>query len=94
MSAGLATCEHPPVLQEHAQLSDVASGRRLLLARVLAGLTLVSFAIGLVFTFLDASIRPLGALKAVVRGTPRQSDRSRSLGHARDIQAIHFLSRT
>jgi signal transduction histidine kinase len=37
------------------------SRRHVLLARVLAGLTLVSFAIGLVFTFLDASIRPAGA---------------------------------
>ena len=31
-----------------------------LLARVLAGVTLASFAIGLVFTFLAASIRPPG----------------------------------
>ena len=37
------------------------SGRRVLLARVLAGLTLVGFAIGLVFTFLASSIRPPGA---------------------------------
>jgi signal transduction histidine kinase len=36
------------------------SVRRLLLARVLAGITLVSFTIGLVFAFLDASIRPPG----------------------------------
>jgi signal transduction histidine kinase len=54
------TCEYPRVLPEHAQLSDAEPGRRLLLARVLAGLTLVSFAIGLVFAFLDASIRPPG----------------------------------
>ncbi|MCD6022268.1 MAG: histidine kinase [Actinomycetia bacterium] len=37
------------------------SRRRVLLARVLAGLTLVSFAIGLVFTFLASAIRPPGA---------------------------------
>ncbi len=37
------------------------SGRRVLLARVLAGLTLVGFAIALVFTFLASSIRPPGA---------------------------------
>jgi signal transduction histidine kinase len=35
--------------------------RRLVVARVLGGLTLVSFAIGLVFTFLDAAIRPRGS---------------------------------
>jgi signal transduction histidine kinase len=49
------------VREEHAHLADDAPGRRLLLARVVAGLTLVSFAIGLVFTFLAASIRPHGA---------------------------------
>ena len=37
------------------------SGRRVLLARILAGLTLAGFAIGLVFTFLASSIRPPGA---------------------------------
>ncbi|HJQ72274.1 MAG TPA: histidine kinase [Actinomycetota bacterium] len=37
------------------------SPRRVLLARALAGLTLVSFAIGLVYTFLAAAIRPPGA---------------------------------
>ena len=56
-----ATCEHPPVLQEQTPLADVARGRHLLLARVLAGVTVVSFAIGLVFTFLAASVRPPGA---------------------------------
>ncbi|HEV2951778.1 MAG TPA: hypothetical protein VGZ51_06720 [Actinomycetota bacterium] len=35
--------------------------RRILLARVLAGITLVSFAIGLVFAFLVASTGPPGA---------------------------------
>ena len=37
------------------------SHRLVLLARVLAGVTVLSFAIGLVFTFLAASIRPPGA---------------------------------
>ena len=49
------------MLQEQAHLADVAPGRHLLLARVLAGVTVLSFAIGLVFTFLAASIRPPGA---------------------------------
>ena len=49
------------MLQEHAQLADAARGRHLLLARISAGLTLVGFAIGLLFAFLDASIRPPGA---------------------------------
>ncbi|HUF58234.1 MAG TPA: histidine kinase [Actinomycetota bacterium] len=48
------------MLQEHAHLADVQRGRHLLLARVLAGLTLAGFAIGIVFAFLDASIRPPG----------------------------------
>ncbi len=48
-------------MQEHAQLPDAEPGRHLLLARVLAGLTLVGFAIALVFTFLASSIRPPGA---------------------------------
>ncbi len=47
--------------QEHVELAHAARSRHLLLARVLAGLTLVGFAIGLVFAFLDASIRPPGA---------------------------------
>ncbi len=46
---------------EHAHLADVAAGRHLLLARVLAGLTVLGFVIGLVFTVLAASIRPPGA---------------------------------
>ena len=37
------------------------SHRRVLLARVLAGLTLAGFAIGVVYTFLAAAIRPPGA---------------------------------
>ena len=49
------------MLQEHPPLADVQRGRHLLLARALAGLTLAGFAIGLVFTFLDASIRPSGS---------------------------------
>ena len=49
------------MLQERTPLADVARGRHLLLARVLAGVTVLSFAIGLVFTFLAASIRPPGA---------------------------------
>ena len=49
------------MLQEHAHLADAARGRHLPLARVLAGLTLAGFAIGLAFAFLDASIRPAGA---------------------------------
>ena len=48
------------MLQEPA-LTDAAHGRHLLLARVLAGFTLGSFAIGLVFAFLSASNRPPGA---------------------------------
>jgi signal transduction histidine kinase len=49
------------MLQEHAQLPDAEPGRHLLLARVLAGLTLAGFAIGLVFAFLTASVGPPGA---------------------------------
>jgi signal transduction histidine kinase len=48
-------------MREHAQFGDVAPGRHLLLARVMAGVTLVSFAIGLGFALLVASIRPSGA---------------------------------
>ncbi len=49
------------MLQEQADLAEVAPGRHLLLARVLAGVTVLSFAIGLVFTFLAASVRPPGS---------------------------------
>ena len=45
----------------HRLRPSVVSRRRVLLARVLAGLTLAGFAIGLVFTFLASSIRPPGA---------------------------------
>ena len=48
-------------MQERAQLAGAAPGPHPLLARVLAGLTLVSFGIGLVLAFLDASIRPPSA---------------------------------
>ncbi len=49
------------MLEEHALPTEAHRGRLLLLARVLAVLTLVGFAIGLVFTFLAASVRPPGA---------------------------------
>jgi signal transduction histidine kinase len=48
------------VPHEHAQL-DAPRGRHLLLARVCAAITLVGFATGLTFAFLDATIRPSGA---------------------------------
>ena len=47
--------------QEHAELDAPSRGRRLVLARVLAALTVVSLAIGIVFTILDAAIRPPGS---------------------------------
>jgi len=49
------------VLSERAHLADAAHGRRLLLARILAGFTVAAVAIGLTFALLDAAIRPAGA---------------------------------
>ena len=50
-----------PVEQERAELDAPTGGRSLVLARVLGALTLVSLAIGVVFTILDAAIRPPGS---------------------------------
>ena len=49
------------MLSERAHLADAAHGRRLLLARILAGFTVAAVAIGLTFALLDAAIRPAGA---------------------------------
>jgi signal transduction histidine kinase len=49
------------VQQEHAELDAPSRGRHLVLARALAALTVVSLAIGIVFTILDAAIRPPGS---------------------------------
>ena len=49
------------MLSERDHLADAARGRRLLLARVLAGFTVAAVAIGLTFVLLDASIRPSDA---------------------------------
>ena len=49
------------MLPERAHLADAAGGNHLLLARILAGVTLGGFAIGLTFAFLDAAIRPAGS---------------------------------
>ena len=46
--------------EQPAAVVSATRDRRILLARVLAGITLVSFTIGLVLAFLDASIRPPG----------------------------------
>jgi signal transduction histidine kinase len=46
------------VLQETAPPLGVVRGHHLLLARVVAGITLASVALGIVFTFLAASVRP------------------------------------
>ncbi|HEX4941587.1 MAG TPA: histidine kinase [Actinomycetota bacterium] len=48
-------------MASEASAQTVRPQHRALLARILAGLTLVGFAIGLVYTFLAASIRPPGA---------------------------------
>ena len=47
--------------QERAELEVPTGGRSLVLARVLGALTVVSLAIGVVFTILDAAIRPPGS---------------------------------
>jgi signal transduction histidine kinase len=49
------------VLQETAPPLGVVRGHHLLLARVVAGITLASVALAIVFTFLASSVRPPGA---------------------------------
>jgi signal transduction histidine kinase len=56
LGTGPAKCEHPPVPNVDADTAIASPGRRLLLARVLLGLTLVGIVTAIVFGFLDASL--------------------------------------
>jgi signal transduction histidine kinase len=47
--------------QERAELERPTGGRSLVIARILGAITVVSLAIGIVFTILDAAIRPPGS---------------------------------
>ena len=47
--------------QERSELEAPTGGRSLVVARILGAVTVVSLAIGVVFTILDAAIRPPGS---------------------------------